>query len=101
MSDKNQKIKSKTKPVYAISIASQLVNLPIHTIRWLESNDLIEPARTKGKQRLYSDSNIEELREIAILLEKQINIAGIKEIISIRQRIIIQSSPHSSGNFNQ
>lgn len=100
MNPSEGKDKSNTKPVYAISIAAELTNLPVHTIRWLETNELIEPGRTDGNQRLYSDAHIELLKEIALLLDKKINIAGIREIIAIRKTYLVQAEPTDKGELN-
>jgi len=77
-------------PVYTISVAAKLCSLPIHTIRWLESNELIEPARTDGRQRLFSDEDIAMLEEIARLLERKVNLAGIRTILEIKETYSIQ-----------
>ena len=76
---------SERRSVYTISITSRLCALPIHRIRWLEDNDFIEPTRTEGNQRLFSDEDIEMLREIATLLERHINLAGIRTILEIKR----------------
>lgn len=72
-------------PAYTISIASRLTSLPIHTIRWLESNELFQPARTPGRQRLYSQQDIEFLQEVAGLMERKVNLAGIRLILQIKR----------------
>ena len=77
-------------PLYTISVAARLTSLPVHTIRWLEANELFEPARTEGRQRLFSDEDIEFLLEIAQLLERKVNLAGIRTILQIKQTYSIQ-----------
>ena len=72
-------------PLYTISVASRLCHLPVHTIRWLENNSLFRPARTEGRQRMFSDSDIEFLLEVASLLERKVNLAGIRVILEIKQ----------------
>lgn len=70
--------------LYNISVASRLCGLPAYTIRWVEKNRLIAPARTGGNQRLFSDIEIALLREIAALLEQSVNIQGIRVVLRIR-----------------
>ena len=77
--------RAKERPLFTISIASQLAELPIHTIRWLEANDFIHPHRTAGNQRLFSESDIDLLREIAELLQRRVNAAGIRTILHIKR----------------
>lgn len=72
-------------PVYTISIASQLTSLPIYTIRWLEAHDILKPARTEGRQRLFSEEDIEFLAQVAELLEHKVNLAGIRTIMHIKR----------------
>lgn len=76
--------------VYTISIASRLTELPLHTIRWLEAHEFIHPERTGGNQRLFSDADIELLREIAELLERKVNLAGIRTILTIKAHYRIE-----------
>ena len=73
------------EPVYTISVTARLTKIPVHTIRWLETNGLVEPARTEGRQRLFSDEDIEFLREIADLLKRRVNLAGIRVILEIKR----------------
>lgn len=77
-------------PRYIISVASRLVGVPPHTLRTYEQADLIEPARTEGNVRLYSDADIDVLRRIVELSEQGVNLAGI--------RIILQMEGLISGN---
>jgi MerR family glutamine synthetase transcriptional repressor len=78
--------KRRVMPLYTISVASQLCDLPVHTIRWLENNEIFQPARTQGRQRMFSDADIEFLSEVAALLERRVNLAGIRVILEIKQR---------------
>ncbi len=74
-------------PRYIISVASKLVGVPPHTLRTYEQADLIEPARTEGNIRLYSDADIDVLRRIVELSEQGVNLAGIKIILQMEGRI--------------
>ncbi len=77
-------------PVYTISVASQLIGLPIHTVRWLETNGFVHPFRTPGNRRLFSEEDVELLREIAELLSRRVNAAGIRAILTIKQTYRIE-----------
>ncbi|MFV9509754.1 MerR family transcriptional regulator [Tepidibacillus sp. LV47] len=73
-------------PLFPIGIVMQLTELSARQIRYYEEQGLIHPARTKGRQRLFSFNDIEKLLEIKSLLEKKVNIAGIKEIFARREQ---------------
>ena len=75
----------KDKPLYVISVAAELVDMHPQTLRLYERKGLIEPSRSAGKTRLYSQRNIEQLREIRRLTQELgVNLAGVEEIIRLR-----------------
>jgi DNA-binding transcriptional MerR regulator len=71
-------------PVYTIGSASRLTGIPIWTLRWIEKNGLLRPSRTRGKQRLYNDGDMQRLREVRGLMEQKVNLAGIRYILRLR-----------------
>ena len=76
------------KPLYVISVAAELVDMHPQTLRLYERKGLIEPSRSAGKTRLYSQRNIEQLREIRRLTQELgVNLAGVEEIIRLRHRL--------------
>lgn len=76
------------KPLYVISVAAELVDMHPQTLRLYERKGLIEPSRSSGKTRLYSQRNIDQLREIRRLTQELgVNLAGVEEIIRLRQRL--------------
>lgn len=76
------------KPVYVISVAAELVDMHPQTLRLYERKGLIEPSRSAGKTRLYSQNDIDQLREIKRLTQELgVNLAGVEEIIRLRQRL--------------
>ena len=78
----------KDKPLYVISVAAELVDMPPQTLRLYERKGLIEPSRSAGKTRLYSQRNIEQLREIRRLTQELgVNLAGVEEIIKLREKL--------------
>lgn len=78
----------KDKPLYVISVAAELVDMHPQTLRLYERKGLIEPSRSAGKTRLYSQRNIEQLQEIRRLTQELgVNLAGVEEIIRLRQRL--------------
>lgn len=72
-------------PKYSISVVVSITGVQAHTLRYLEQHGLVEPARTEGKTRRYSDADLEMIREIARLAAKGVNYAGIQEVLRLRR----------------
>ncbi len=64
-----------------IGIVMKLTDLTARQIRYYEQHELIIPARTAGNQRLFSFNDVERLLQIKALIEKGVNIAGIKQVL--------------------
>ena len=75
----------RNRPLFPISIVMELTELSARQVRYYEEQNLIKPARTKGRHRLFSFSDIDHLLEIKSLLDKGVNLAGIKEIFLRRE----------------
>ena len=76
------------QPVYTIRIAAQLVGVHQQTLRTYEREGLLIPARTAGRQRLYSQNDIERLLLIRRLIDELgVNLAGADIIVRMRQQI--------------
>ncbi|MFD2612141.1 MerR family transcriptional regulator [Paenibacillus gansuensis] len=67
--------------LFPIGIVMKLTDLTARQIRYYEQHELIVPARTAGNQRLFSFNDVERLLEIKALIEKGVNIAGIKQVM--------------------
>lgn len=79
---------SKHRPVYVISVAAELVDMHPQTLRLYERKGLIRPGRSTGKTRLYSERDIEHLREIRRLTQELgVNLAGVEEIMRLRHEL--------------
>lgn len=68
--------------LFPIGIVMKLTDLTARQIRYYEQHELIVPARTGGNQRLFSFNDVERLLEIKSLIEKGVNIAGIKQVLA-------------------
>lgn len=73
------------QPVYAISVAAELTGSGVQSLRLYERIGLVEPARTPGGTRRYSDADIERLQRIIDLLAEGINLAGIGRILELER----------------
>lgn len=69
-------------PLFPMGIVTKLTELTPRQIRYYEEQGLIKPARTKGNQRLFSFNDVDRLLEIKALMEKGVNIAGVKEVLN-------------------
>jgi DNA-binding transcriptional MerR regulator len=69
---------------YAISVAAEITGTAAHNIRVYERRGLLQPARTEGQTRRYSDSDIERLHRITELLESGLNLAGIAMVLQLQ-----------------
>ncbi len=72
------------KGLYPIGIVEQLAGLTARQIRYYESNGLISPQRTEGRQRLYSDAEVEQLKEIKALMERGMSLQTVKTVLANR-----------------
>jgi len=76
---------------YPISVASNLTEVPVHKLRAFERMELIDPGRTEGGTRLYSDEELGTIRRIAELTGKGVNYAGVREIFKMTEGEITPS----------
>jgi MerR family transcriptional regulator/heat shock protein HspR len=74
--------------VYVISVAAELSGMHPQTLRIYESRGLLDPARTAGGNRRYSDTDIRLLRRIADLTAEGLNLQGVKRILELEAEVI-------------
>lgn len=74
-------------PVYVISVAAKLVEVHPQTLRLYERLGLVKPARTGNNIRLYSDLDIERLRQIQRLTQAGLNLAGVEMVLDLLERM--------------
>src|SRR5438132_9287433 len=73
---------------YVISVAARLVGLHAQSLRHYERIGLIQPSRSHGRQRLYSQSDVARLRHIQRLIQDLgVNLAGVEVIIRMNERV--------------
>lgn len=75
--------RSRTQAVYVISVAAELAGMHPQTLRIYERRGLVQPARTQGGNRRYSDADIERLQRISDLAEQGMNLEGIRRVMEL------------------
>lgn len=74
---------------YTISAVAEMFEIHPQTLRMYEREGLLEPGRSEGKTRLYSDDDLEQLEVILTLTrEMGVNLAGVEVIIDLREKLI-------------
>ncbi len=76
----------RSMPLFPIGTVMQLTELTARQIRYYEEHQLISPARTEGNRRLYSLNDIDRLLEIKDLIDQGINMAGIKQLLLVKEQ---------------
>ncbi|MGH2551796.1 MAG: heat shock protein transcriptional repressor HspR [Thermomicrobiales bacterium] len=77
------------EPLFVISVAARLVEMHPQTLRKYEREGLIAPSRTTGNLRLYSDRDIERLRQVKYLVEERgLNLAGVQIALDMTQVLL-------------
>ena len=77
-----------TEPRYVISIAARILGMQTHNLRYYERIGIIEPYRSRGNIRLYSEEDIALLRRVKSLVDDMgVNLAGVEVILRMVQRI--------------
>jgi len=72
-----------TTGVYGITVAAELTGMSVQALRLYERKGLLEPTRTGGGTRRYSDTDIARLRRIGQLINDGINLTGIARILGL------------------
>jgi len=84
VSEIQDRLTDKSRPVYTIGVTSDLIGVSVHTLRMYENEGLILPRRTHSQRRLYSQLDIERLQCIRTMIEERgFNLAGIKAMMSM------------------
>ena len=73
------------EPRYVISVAAKILGIETHTLRYYEKLGLIQPYRSSGHIRYYSEIDIKKLRQVKALMEDMgINVAGVEVILRMK-----------------
>ena len=75
------------RAVYVISVAAELSGVHPQTLRIYERKGLLEPARTQGGNRRYSDFDINRLRRISEMSAEGMNLSGIKRVLELENEV--------------
>jgi MerR family transcriptional regulator/heat shock protein HspR len=76
------------EPKYVISVAARIVGIETHTLRYYEKIGLVQPYRSKGNIRYYSEADVERLRHIKNLMsDLGINLAGVEVVIRMAEKM--------------
>jgi MerR family transcriptional regulator/heat shock protein HspR len=77
-----------SKSVYVISVAAELAGVHPQTLRIYERKGLLEPQRTAGNTRRYSEEDIDRLRRIQELTQDHgVNLAGVQMVLELEERL--------------
>ena len=75
------------RALYIISVAAELAGVHPQTLRIYERKGLIEPSRTEGRSRRYSDRDIALLRRIQELTNDGVSLAGVRRVLELEAEL--------------
>src|SRR3989337_3689593 len=85
MSEDNR---AEDQPCYVISVVARMMGVHAQTLRYYERAGLLAPSRSRGRIRLYSQSDITRLRQIQSLInDLGLNLAGVGVILRMNERM--------------
>lgn len=77
-----------SKSRYVISVAARMIGIEAHTLRYYERLGLVQPERSSGNIRLYSEEDVARLRYIkALMSDCGVNLAGVEVALRLMQRM--------------
>ncbi len=77
-----------SEPIYVISVAARIVGIETHTLRYYERLGLVQPYRSQGNIRYYSEGDVERLRHIkGLMSDLGINLAGVEVVMRMAKRM--------------
>jgi MerR family transcriptional regulator/heat shock protein HspR len=75
------------RALYIISVAAELAGVHPQTLRIYERKGLIEPARTQGRSRRYSERDVALLRRIQELTNDGVSLAGVRKVLDLEAEL--------------
>ena len=76
------------EPVYLISVVATMLDIHPQTLRQYEREGLVEPSRTQGRMRLYSQRDIDRMKLILRLTRQMgVNLAGVDIALQLKEQI--------------
>ena len=78
----------RTRAVYVISVAAELAGVHPQTLRIYERKGLLDPARTGGGSRRYSEQDIDRLRRIQELTTAGLNLEGVRRVLELEAEVV-------------
>lgn len=81
-------MKNYNEPVYLISVVAKVLSIHPQTLRQYEREGLVEPSRTGGKMRLYSEKDLDRIKMILRLTrDLGVNLAGVDVILRLKEQL--------------
>jgi MerR family transcriptional regulator/heat shock protein HspR len=80
-------VEMRTRAVYVISVAAELAGMHPQTLRIYERRGLLDPARTVGGSRRYSERDIDRLRRIQDLTGVGLNLEGVRRVLELEEEV--------------
>lgn len=77
--------RDRDRAVFVISVAAELAGMHPQTLRIYERKGLLEPYRTPGGTRRYSQADVERLQLISDLTEQGLNLEGVKQVLALQE----------------
>ena len=86
--NENQVSSDHDEPAFIISVAARMLGVHAQTLRYYERVGLLTPSRSRGRIRLYSQRDLERIRQVQRLIDDLgVNLAGAEVIIDMSKRI--------------
>src|SRR5215211_2518432 len=79
--------RSRSQALFVISVAAELAGVHPQTLRIYERKGLVDPARTGGGSRRYSEVDLDRLRRIQDLTNEGLNLAGVKMVLALEDEV--------------
>jgi len=80
-------VAAREQGVFAISVAARMASMEIQNLRVYERRGLVDPDRTAGGTRLYSEADVARLLRIGELLAEGLNLAGIARVLDLERTV--------------
>jgi len=75
------------RAVYVISVAAELAGVHPQTLRVYERKGLLDPSRTQGGSRRFSEQDLERLRQIQLLTNEGLNLEGVRRVLELQDEV--------------